>query len=312
MAKRVSPLDASGLVHEIETVFAFSSPRRWIYATPYDTRAPNSDVVASIDDRSFPKKPKLPEPSLSSIARSSLGKYLSATGLILTALYASRLQADSEQDAQEFFEKFCSNCHDNGAREGGLDQITNLNSLVARRYVRPGNPDDSLIFRRVQQGEMPPSQAFDFPNATDVAALRRWIVELPSSSPTRNFISESALLDDTLSFLRSESSTDRPFYRFLSLLPLYNSGVQDDALKSYQTAVNLLLNSLSYDPRLTPTQLVARNGILLAFDLRRLAWRSADWEKLVAANPYRCAPSSTAPKQNAARQFASSTSWSCS
>jgi hypothetical protein len=52
---------------------------------------------------------------------------------------------------------YCHRCHgEGGAAEGGMNFVLDLQKLVARKRIIPGNAEKSRLYRRVQRGEMPP------------------------------------------------------------------------------------------------------------------------------------------------------------
>src|SRR5438552_3326512 len=55
----------------------------------------------------------------------------------------------------------CAECHGAKAPKGGLNLLTPASLAHGGRKgtaVRPGKPDDSLLWKRVESGEMPPSR----------------------------------------------------------------------------------------------------------------------------------------------------------
>ena len=92
---------------------------------------------------------------------------------------ASRLTAadvDLAAKARRVFEANCHRCHGkDGAVEGGLNYVTDLGKLVARKKVVPGDADGSRLFRRVDDGTMPPEGESPRPTAEDVTILKKWI-----------------------------------------------------------------------------------------------------------------------------------------
>src|SRR5262249_54635411 len=62
--------------------------------------------------------------------------------------------------ALDVLKAHCYRCHGaDGNVEGGMNYVTDLERLVARKKVVPGKPDQSPIFRRVAAGSMPPAGA---------------------------------------------------------------------------------------------------------------------------------------------------------
>jgi hypothetical protein len=98
--------------------------------------------------------------------------------------------------AFNMLETHCARCHQTGALVGrakpakNLDNILKLDEMAAnRKYVKPGDPDASLIYHVIVRQEMPydvyQDADFDhpFPQAEDLQALRTWIKGLPEQRP---------------------------------------------------------------------------------------------------------------------------------
>ena len=79
----------------------------------------------------------------------------------------------------------CADCHGRDAPEGQFD-VTSWEALLAGgdqgRAIVPGDPEGSLLWRRIQSGEMPPEGE---PTLTDEQkeTIRRWIAEGEFPSP---------------------------------------------------------------------------------------------------------------------------------
>lgn len=65
----------------------------------------------------------------------------------------------------------CSSCHDSTIKAGGVD-VLNLDEMLARGVVVPNEPLLSLVFTKVQSGEMPPTGPLSI---TEIQAISDWI-----------------------------------------------------------------------------------------------------------------------------------------
>lgn len=65
----------------------------------------------------------------------------------------------------------CSSCHDSTIKAGGVD-VLNLDEMLARGVVVPNEPLLSLIFTKVQSGQMPPSSPLSI---AEIQAISDWI-----------------------------------------------------------------------------------------------------------------------------------------
>jgi hypothetical protein len=88
---------------------------------------------------------------------------------------AVRLQARSIREAN------CALCHESPAKEGNFyfvledETLAKAVSSTGQRFIVPGSPDDSRLYRRVAAGEMPPRSRTQRPTPEEVSLLREWI-----------------------------------------------------------------------------------------------------------------------------------------
>ena len=75
----------------------------------------------------------------------------------------------------------CAICHQAPAKEGNFyfvlddDTLAKAVSASGQRFIVPGEPDSSRLYRRVAAGEMPPKSRSQRPTADEIAVLRQWI-----------------------------------------------------------------------------------------------------------------------------------------
>jgi mono/diheme cytochrome c family protein len=194
--------------------------------------------------------------------------------------------------ARAVLEAHCSRCHGpDGPAKGGFGYVLDRDRLVARARVVPGKPDESELFQRVRDGEMPPAKQKPRPGPDDVDLLRRWIeAGAPAVRPApgpRRFLSESEVLGMIFADLRSIEPEQRRFARYLTLTHLANAGRPDEDLRTCRLAVAKLVNSLSWHPRLSVPEPIEPGQTVLRLDLRRYQWNSRLWDRLAAVYPYR-------------------------
>ena len=97
-------------------------------------------------------------------------------GLTPVARAADPDKAALAAKARTVLQTYCYRCHGkDGSVEGAMNYVADLPKLVARKKVVPGDPDGSRLFRRVDDGTMPPPDEKPRPSAEDVAILKRWI-----------------------------------------------------------------------------------------------------------------------------------------
>src|SRR5580698_2805412 len=74
---------------------------------------------------------------------------------------------------QTILKTHCYRCHgQDGAIEGGMNYGTDLAKLVARKKVVSGNPSGSRLFKRIEEGTMPPPAEKSRPNQEEIAAIK--------------------------------------------------------------------------------------------------------------------------------------------
>ena len=117
----------------------------------------------------------------------------------------------TERDVLPVFQMRCVTCHGKRRQEAGLDLRTRESRLRGGKSgpaVVPGEPDESLLLKRVVAGEMPPAHLLmEYnvrpPNSAEVELLRQWIVRgaLPVPEAPREHAS-------------SVTDADRSFWSF--------------------------------------------------------------------------------------------------
>lgn len=192
--------------------------------------------------------------------------------------------------AQAVFKAHCYRCHgQDGAIEGGLNYVTDLSKLVARKKVVPGNPDGSRLLKRMDEGTMPPPDEKPRPTAADTATVRKWIEAgapgADAASP-RAVVSQADVLDAALADLEKMDRRTRRFQRYFALNHLYNAGLNDEELQTYRNALAKLVNSLSWNSRIAVPVAVDSTKTVLRIDLRWYQWDATTWNRILQEYPY--------------------------
>jgi Planctomycete cytochrome C len=212
----------------------------------------------------------------------------------VVALFASPLFAAEPnplaKKAQEVFKANCYRCHGaDGNIEGGMNYITDLERLVARKKIVPGKPDESPIYKRVVAGTMPPPEVKQRPSAADKAALKEWIAAgAPPlvAGQKREFISQAQINEWILADLEKIDRRSRRFQRYFTLTHLYNAGSADDELRTYRNALSKLINSLSWHPKIRNPEAIDAHGTVFRIDLRWYMWDATIWNRVLQEYPY--------------------------
>jgi mono/diheme cytochrome c family protein len=99
----------------------------------------------------------------------------------------------SEYEVRAILQARCVICHGASDRKGGLDLRTVASRLKGGQSgpaVVPGKPEESLLYRRIVKGEMPPDKlakelAVELPTAAETEKIRAWIAEGAPGPPAQ-------------------------------------------------------------------------------------------------------------------------------
>src|SRR6478735_3927511 len=89
--------------------------------------------------------------------------------VLLLAAPASAAAPDFDKDVAPLIARRCLDCHSGADPKGGLDLSRKKNALAT---LSAGKPDDSALYQRVRDDEMPPKKPL---SAGEKAILREWI-----------------------------------------------------------------------------------------------------------------------------------------
>ncbi len=217
---------------------------------------------------------------------------LAASVLLLPAPAPAGAPAPLGQQAKAILQTHCASCHGGGkAAKGGFGFVLDRDLLVNRVLVTPGQAGQSDVFLRVQQGEMPPKSAKNRPSPAEIKVLQRWIdagaPAFDAAAKSTRILLPADVNDAVLADLQGLDPRRRRFTRYLTLSHLAHAGRTAKDLDTTREAAAKLLNSLSWHARLTLPETVDADSTILRIDLRAFKWTAAQWEKLLAAYPYR-------------------------
>ena len=201
----------------------------------------------------------------------------------------------------------CAKCHGAGAASGGLQDISNLERLIADGRIVPNKPEESPIFRRLTDpsSPMPPLSETSRPSEEEISLVQEWIQTgaltgedacdnqvIPFDVPNDVFNGMIVNMRNDILNLEDE---DRPFARYLTLTHLHNAGMCQRDLDLYRDGLAKAVNSLSREPRLVRPKAIDADKTIYRVDLRDYGWdRSANfpenngdiWEAIVEVNPF--------------------------
>ncbi|MBL8796921.1 MAG: WD40 repeat domain-containing protein [Planctomycetia bacterium] len=213
--------------------------------------------------------------------------------LLLSASVATAADDNAvlAQKAQAVLKTHCYRCHgQDGVVEGGMNYMLDLDKLVQRKKVTPGNPDKSPIYKKIVNNLMPPPDEQPRPSEAEVALLKQWIeAGAPrgaAQTAKRQLITETDVTRLMLADLDNIEPRARRFTRYFSLAHLYNAGLGEDELQTYRNALAKLVNSLSWHPRLTPPTAIDPAKTVFRIDLRQYMWDHNLWNRILVEYPY--------------------------
>ncbi|HSQ54934.1 MAG TPA: c-type cytochrome domain-containing protein, partial [Gemmata sp.] len=203
-------------------------------------------------------------------------------------------------EAQAVFKAHCYRCHgQDGAIEGGMNYITDLGKLVSRKKVVPGKPAASRLFKRIDEGSMPPPGEKETLSEGEIAIVKRWIAagaQPAQSAESRTTITSSDVYNAILADLEPMERRARRFQRYFSLAHLYNAGLTDEELQTYRNALNKLVNSLSWGSKLANPVPIDPHRTVFRIDLRWYLWDATIWNRILQEYPYGILEDTTAAR----------------
>lgn len=214
--------------------------------------------------------------------------------LLLLGWTAPRVLAEENSElaiqARNVLKLHCSRCHNGAGSEGGDFDLLNPSDLADYDLVRPGEPQKSILMKRVAHGEMPPKPARLFVEQGE--ALREWITAgappFSEAQASRSFVSLADVLTTIRDYLRDTERDDRHYLRFFTLHNLHNNPrVLNRDLQLYRAALSKTLNSLSWKSRIVLPEPLDDAETLYVIDIRDFDWDRTDaWSQLMADYPY--------------------------
>ncbi len=219
----------------------------------------------------------------------------------------------------------CARCHQEGMLieytepQDKFGNILHLAELAADpRRITPGFPDASKLITEILDRKMPHDvygTAFNshFPPApteVQVAALRTWVESLGGAGggpldvagglpnlpgaceDGRPFITPTQMVEAMDADLARQLPTRVLDTRYITLTNIYNACASLSDMDVYRKAVIKLLNSLSMNSDIVRLETVDEYQTIIRFNLRDVAWDTADWDKILSIYPYATRPSS--------------------
>src|SRR4029079_4961472 len=181
----------------------------------------------------------------------------------------------------------------------GLNYVADLGKLVARKKVVPGDPGASRLFKRLDDGTMPPPEEKPRPSEAEIAAVKKWIAAgAPRGVVTedRALVSTSDVYNFVLADLETMDRRARRFQRYFTLAHLHNAGLSDEELQTYRNALNKLVNSLSWGSKIVNPVPIDPLRTVFRIDLRWYVWDATVWNRILQEYPYGVLEDTTAAR----------------
>ncbi|SMX38208.1 DUF4384 domain-containing protein [Maliponia aquimaris] len=207
---------------------------------------------------------------------------------------------DYEKAAYGVLQKYCSDCHQQGALGDGLEKpkagfghVLDVRRLAHDpKFVKIGDPANSKLYQVIAGGAPAmPDNCWDpscVPSETELKQLQDWIVALADTAPEpRKFITLADEYAMAHADLQAQPTNRRDRIRYISMRPMWNDPeVTDDNYQAYLHATVKLLNALSWNPNVYKFEKVDPHGVLLRVFLPDLEWSHDTWGYLEAEYPY--------------------------
>lgn len=219
--------------------------------------------------------------------------------LILACSAASAHAQDGQIPLAELGYKivktYCHRCHGGGEFAVQGFDVLDREILLARRggklaYVVAGKPDESAIWAKIADGEMPPDGEPQ-PTPAEKDIIKKWIesgLPFPAADAPRKFKPESRVMEDIIGHLSNVPVAERKFQRYFTLTHLYNNkAVSDEELRQHRAALSKVVNSMSWKSRIVLPKPIDAEQTILQVDLRSYGWdKTGVWDEVDKVNPY--------------------------
>lgn len=217
---------------------------------------------------------------------------------LVAAIAAHANDADLPDQVVSILTTHCAECHANGHDSGGFRYVTDLEKLVADKYIVPRDLKKSYLYDRAAvTQDMPPSP---LPKLTrpEIDVLTRWVqggALAPAHPPApATLVEPLAILHQAVEDLEKLPSGERRWTRYLSLQHVYNLLLTRHTapaeitarLTRYGKGLAKALNSLSLGDKVVDLQPVGTQGLLFRLNLRDYGWDHDTWEKVVNKNSF--------------------------
>ncbi|MBR9766393.1 MAG: hypothetical protein GYB53_23490, partial [Rhodobacteraceae bacterium] len=198
-----------------------------------------------------------------------------------------------------YFNKECKACHARGGSAAAQATLVSAAKTAGdSALVVPGDPGASALYKSLNR--MPTSQAA---SEADKQLIADWIASLavnkelltaevkePPRDDSRMFRGFAEEYAEVQRHMIAQDERDRPFLRYFSFrhmedgqLPCQPLGdFRMQHLEGYVAALNKMVNSLSWEPRIKQVEPIREGATIFAIDLRDYGWTPFMWQVLVS------------------------------
>jgi serine/threonine-protein kinase len=197
----------------------------------------------------------------------------------------------------------CKKCH-HDEQNGLLDDILHHRKLISEKdsdemhFIKPGKIAESSIWKQIEgpNAKMPPKDKGTRLTDEEQLTIRTWIEagapawKLVAPAKQRELVSLEQMYEAILADQKKLTNRiTRKNRRYFSLIHLWNNPeVTDETLQVTAIALSKLVNSLSWERKLTVPVNVEKTGYLMAVDLADYGWEKGDqWNRVINRDPYR-------------------------
>ncbi|SNY48675.1 hypothetical protein SAMN06297129_1536 [Pseudooceanicola antarcticus] len=198
-----------------------------------------------------------------------------------------------------YFNKECKSCHARGGSAAAQATLVSAAKTAGdSALVVPGDPGASALYKSLNR--MPTSQAA---SEADKKLIADWIESLavnkelltaevkePPRDGSRGFMGFDAQIAEVQQHLIGLDEIDRSFIRYFSFSHLENGQLPCQSLEDFRSqhlagyvaALNKMVNSLSWEPRIKQVEPIHEGATVFAIDLRDYGWTPFMWQVLVS------------------------------
>lgn len=197
--------------------------------------------------------------------------------------------------AAAVLQRNCLLCHNGPGSVSKADfDVRSVETLKENDVVRPGKPEESLIWTLAHRGTMPPRSQPQLARliGEDSQILSEWIKagapEFPTAKSREQVTLEATLKAIATDLRKLPDTRTRSRQRYFSLAEAHNNpSISEDSLLLSRAALSKALNSLSWEPEIVlPREIAGTQQTLFAIDIEKLGWTRDHWRAVRGRYPY--------------------------